>query len=166
MKTNLSILLTLIFCSSVFSQTDNFQSPDQIINDLYELVSFGPDSKLDWDQVRILFHPEAKIVLRTSKEATTVFDVDGFIKDFDDFAKNEKVQQNGFQEKILKKKETTFGNISHFLVLYEASFPGLDYPPQQGIDSFHLIKTDRGWKIISIVNEIVTPESELPEQLN
>jgi len=166
MKTTINIIILFLFASLSYTQTkQDISPPIQVVEELYKLVTFEAKSLPNWDQVRQLFHPNATIVLRISKEHSTVFDLEGFIKDFDDFAKNEKVQQNGFEEKILNKKETTFGDISHFLVLYEAHFPNMDYPPQQGVDSFHLIKTETGWKIMSIVNDIVTPERPAPKDL-
>jgi hypothetical protein len=166
MKTSILIYILVFFSSLGYAQHEKlYYNPEKLIEQLYKQVTFEAKSLPNWDQVRRLFHPNATIVLRTSKEHSTVFDLEGFIKDFDDFAKKEKVQQNGFEEKILNKKETTFGDISHFLVLYEAHFPNMDYPPQQGVDSFHLIKTETGWKIMSIVNEIVTPERPAPKDL-
>jgi len=165
MKTTLTLFISILLSFPVFPQTENNQTPNEVIEQLYHHVTFKANNLPDWDEVRKLFHKDATIVLKTSKEEATVFDLEGFIKDFDDFAKNEKVQENGFEEKILNKKEMTFGNISQFLVLYEAHFPSLDYPPQQGVDSFHLIKTEKGWKIMSIVNEIVTPERPIPDNL-
>jgi len=164
----LSFLL-VIFLNTAFSQTDDSastnKSPEEVIAQLYNLVTFEPGTLPYWNNVRNLFHPDAKIVLRTSLEESTIFDLEGFIKDFDDFAKTEKINEYGFEEKILKKKKMIFGDIAHFLVLYQAHFPGTDYPPQQGVDSFQLIKIEDGWKIISIVNEIVTPDRPAPKEL-
>ena len=139
--------------------------PEAVVDSLYRLVTFGPDNPPRWDLVRSLFAEEAVIVLRTSRDASTLFTVDGFIAEFQDFAKNEKVVASGFQERILKMKGTVYGDISHFFVLYEASVPGSEREPQQGVDSFQLIKTDSTWKILSITNEIVGPSNPLPEEL-
>jgi len=62
-------------------------------------------------------------------------------------------------------KPMVFGDIATVLVLYEASIPGRNSPPQQGVDSFSLIKKDGGWRIVSIINEIPTPNRPIPEEL-
>lgn len=139
--------------------------PGEVVDSLYRLVTFGPDNPPRWELVRSLFAEEAVIVLRTSREASTLFTVDGFIAEFQDFANNEKVVASGFQERILKMKGTVYGDIAHFFVLYEASIPGSEREPQQGVDSFQLIKRDTTWKILSITNEIVGPSNPLPEEL-
>jgi hypothetical protein len=50
-------------------------------------------------------------------------------------------------------------------VLYEASIPGWGRPPQQGIDSFQLIKKDGRWWIASITNDVPNPDHPVPEAL-
>jgi hypothetical protein len=51
------------------------------------------------------------------------------------------------------------------MVLYEASIPGRDMPPQKGVDYFLLSKRDQGWKIVAITNDIPAPGFPLPEEL-
>jgi hypothetical protein len=58
-----------------------------------------------------------------------------------------------------------FGDMAHVLVLYEASIPGSERPPRQGVDSFQLIKTADRWWIVSITNEIPTIDSPIPAAL-
>lgn len=62
-------------------------------------------------------------------------------------------------------KPTVFGDIAHVWVLYEAVIPGSGRPPQQGVDSFELIRRDGRWWIATITNEIPTPERPIPSEL-
>lgn len=139
--------------------------PLEVIETLYRLVTFGPENPPRWDSVRGLFIEDAVILLRTSKDESTIFSLDGFIDDFKRFAGSEKVVANGFSEKIIRIKKTVFGDIAHFLVLYEASIPGTDFKPQRGVDSFQLVRKDAAWKILSIINEVSLSGSPLPEEL-
>ena len=161
--------LFIFFLSIGFTQSYDSSSAnsttENVINQLYDLVTFEPGTSPDWDKVRELFHPDAIIVLRTSREANTVFDLEGFIHDFDEFAKTERIVESGFKEQIIRKNKMVFGDIAHFLVLYEASIPGTEFPPQQGVDSFQLIKQEEGWKIVSIINEVLTPDQPVPKEL-
>jgi hypothetical protein len=50
------------------------------------------------------------------------------------------------------------------LVLYEAIAPAMGRPPQQGVD-VQLIRKDGRWWIVSITNDIVTPETPVPSEL-
>ena len=64
------------------SGQDALETPDGVVTEIYDLVSFEAGAVPDWDKVRSMFIPEAVVVLRTTREATTVFSVDGFIQDF------------------------------------------------------------------------------------
>jgi len=105
------------------------------------------------------------IVLRTSREATTLFTVDGFIDDFVTFAERADVQQSGFTERVVRLKAMVFGDMAQVLVRYEASIPGSSRPPQPGVDAFSLVRRDGRWRIVSVTNEVPGPDRPLPALL-
>lgn len=138
---------------------------EAVVSRLYELVTWGPGETPDWAKVKELFIDRAVIVLRTGRDETRVLDTDSFVQLFiDDIAKYQ-LDQRGFQERIVRTKPTLFGDIAHFFVVYEASIPGGERPPQQGLDSFQLIRKERRWWIVSVTNEIPRPDLPLPEEL-
>lgn len=141
------------------------ETPEGVVAGIYEMVSFDAGQRPDWEQVRSLFVPEAVIVLRTSREATTLFSLEGFVDDFVNFIENSPAGAAGFTERVVRMKSLVFGDIAHALVLYEAHITGSPRPPQQGVDSFSLIKQDGRWLIVSITNEIPTADRPLPEEL-
>jgi len=141
------------------------ESTEQIIDILYDLVSFYPGQDVDWDKVRSLFIKDAVIVLRTKRDETTIFSVDGFVNDFIQFIERAQAKKTGFTEKIIRKKSVIMGDMAHILVLYEAYIPGSNRPPQRGVDSFSLIKKDNRWWIVSVTNEIPTLDVPVPEEL-
>jgi hypothetical protein len=57
------------------------------------------------------------------------------------------------------------GDMAQVLVLYEASIPGSQRPPQKGVDNFLLIKKSKRWLIVAITNEIPTADTPIPEEL-
>ncbi len=144
---------------------DVLESPERLVESIYEMVSFAGGSAPDWDEVRSMFIPEAVVVLRTSREAMTVFSVEGFIDDFVNFVENTPAGASGFTEKVIRMKSMVFGDLAHVLVLYESHITGSPRPPRQGVDSFSLIKRDGRWWIAAITNELPTPERPLPEAL-
>jgi hypothetical protein len=139
--------------------------PEDRVRALYDAVTFEAGATPDWNRVRSMFIDEAVIVLRTSREKTTRFDLDGFVDDFETFAGNPKIQESGFQERIIRLRSTVFRELAHVLVLYEAHAPGSPRPPQKGVDSIHLIREDGEWRIVSIVNDIPTEDHPVPEEL-
>jgi hypothetical protein len=162
-------LSLLILAGPAGAQTAAEQSAvataEGVVSELYELVTFDAGTTPDWDIVRSLFIEEAVIVLRTTREASTVFSLDGFVNDFVTFIERAKVEETGFVEEIISMESMVFRDIAHVLVLYEASIPGWGRPPQQGIDSFQLIKKDGRWWIASITNDVPNPDHPVPEAL-
>jgi len=163
--TILVLYSAIILFSKSTTAEESLESPEALISELYDLVTIEANSPPDWERVKSMFLENAIIVLRTSRDSSTVFTVDGFVQDFMKFIENSNVQKTGFVEKIIKMKPTVFGDIAHVLVLYEASIPGSQRPPQQGVDSFQLIKKNDRWWIVSITNEIPTPNRPIPLEL-
>lgn len=151
--------------AQVQARGDVYQSPDALVRALYTAVTFGPGRKPDWSYVRSMFHRDASIVLRVARDSTAVMSVDGFVNDFIAFIDRIRADTSGFQERVVRIRPMVLGNIAHLLVLYEASIPTSSRPPQQGVDSFHLVRSGGRWWITSIVNEVLTRERQAPEGL-
>lgn len=164
-RTTLAVVLLASAAGTVGAQDGPYDTPEALVRHIYGLVTFPAGPLPDWDSVRATFIPEAVIVLRTSRTASTVMSVDDFIADWLRFVDEYDIEQTGFTEEILNLVPLEFGDIAHVLVLYAASIPGRGRPPQQGVDSFHLIKRDGRWWIAGILNEIPTPERPVPEVL-
>ena len=162
-----ALLYSLVMSTSPAAASDEkkYASAEAVVNELYDLVTFGPGTTPDWDQVRALFITEAVVVLRTTRTETSVFDVEGFVADFVAFIEGRDVDKSGFAEKIVRTKGTVFGDIAHFFVLYTAEIPGSGRGPQFGVDSFQLVQRDGRWWIASIVNEIPMADRPIPTQL-
>jgi len=147
------------------AQQGGLETPEDVVGEIYDLVSFEGGTRPDWNKVQALFIPEAVIVLRTSRDATNVFSVEGFLDDFVKFIEQTPAGEMGFTEKILRMEPMVFGDMANVLVLYEAHITGSSRTPTQGVDSFSLIKQNGRWKIAAITNEIPTENRPLPAVL-
>ena len=149
------------------------QPAGDFVAGIYGLVSSAGGKLPDWDKVRACFLKEAVVVLRTSRTALTAFSVDGFIKDFVDFYEKPYKRgeatvvprESGFTEKVVRMKVWEYGDMAHVLVLYEAQITGFAMPPQQGVDSWLLVRRDGRWAIAAATNEVVTPARPVPPEL-
>lgn len=168
------LLLTFLFVSSFLNPPQvaedkkprsEFAVAESLVADLYSAVTFDSGGSPDWDYVRSMFVNEAVITMRTSRDSSTTFSVNGFIADFINFIRNSPAAKIGFSEKIIRMRPMVFGDIAHVLVLYEAAFPGLEMRPQQGVDSFQLIRKKGRWWIMAIANDIVTRDRPIPHEL-
>jgi len=165
-----AVVLAVSLCANllqaqVTSTPSVSDTPEDVAAGIYDMVSFEAGETPDWDKVRSMFIPEAVVVLRTSREASTVFSLEGFVGDFVNFIENSPAGDSGFTETVVRLKSMTFGDMAHVLVLYEAQITGSPRGPQQGVDNFSLIKKDGRWLIVSITNEIPTADRPIPEVL-
>ena len=148
-------------------------SVEAFVRQIYSDVSATNGTLPDWNTVRGYFLKEAVIVLRTGRHQTTVFSLEGFIKDFVDFydrpMKIDDVtitpRVNGFTERVRQVRTWEFGDMAHALVLYEAHVVGAPRKPQQGIDSWILTRREGRWWIAGVTNEIVTADRPAPSDL-
>ncbi len=148
------------------------QPVGEFVAGIYTLVSSSGGRLPDWDKVRSLFLKEAVVVLRTSRTVMSVFDLEGFIKDFVDFYEKPfkrggatvVPKEAGFTEKVVRMKVWEYGDMAHVLVLYEAQITGF-MAPQQGVDSWILVRRDGQWRIAGATNEVVTAAGPVPPEL-
>jgi len=151
--------------SSLWAQTGNeIEEVESFVADLYSLVSFTPNNLPDWDKVKERFHERAIIVLYAGQETYNVHTLDSFVEDFRNFIRDFAIESIGFNENVVASNTKIIGNMAYSLVLYEAHIPGSQRPPQQGIDSIQMIKTDDIWRIVSITNEVIRPGVPVPDE--
>ena len=141
-----------------------YETPEELIRDIYVSVSAKNSESVDWQKVRSMFNDEAVVILRTSRDKSTQFTADGFIQDFKDFYQNPEVKANGFGEKIIRMKTMVYKDIAFIATVYSAEIIGSQRPPTHGIDLWLLAKKDGLWKITSIVNEVIAAGQDLPDE--
>ncbi|MGD2294421.1 MAG: hypothetical protein PVF22_01120 [Candidatus Aminicenantes bacterium] len=145
---------------------DTFTDPEKLIRGLYASVTFEPGTIPDWEYVRKFFIPEAVFGVRQTRTSMEVLSVDEFVTWWESDIKKHKMKERGFKESVEKLKKTDYGNIAQVFVVYKARFMiPKNAPGQLGLDSFSLIKKDGRWWIVSVANDIITPENPLPEDL-
>ncbi len=158
------VLCALVWTKTFAQDQASFTTAESVIAELYDIVTFDPGTTPDWDRARALFLPEAVVVLRTGRETTAQFTVEGWVADFERFINDRNVEETGFIERIVRTQAWVFKDIAHILVLYEAGFPNSERF-QPGIDSFHLVKRDGRWWIAGILNEVPDRNNPIPEEL-
>jgi hypothetical protein len=136
-----------------------------VVKELYRLICVPVGGKTDWEQVRRLFIPEAVIILRVSKDASSTFTVQSWIDDFIAYNEKAKSSERGFEEKIVRMSTTEFRDIAHILVLYEARMLDWSRPAAPGVDSIELIRKGGRWWIAAITNDLPNDEHPIPAAL-
>lgn len=162
----LACLISVALTTPILAQTnetaEDLRSVEQVVRDVYALVSWTDGNTPDWEVVREVFIPEAIVVLRYPPEHK-VMSVDGFLLDWLRFENQLKeAGMSGFQETVTSAATTEFGDVAHVHVVYESSIPGTGRPARPGVDLWSLIRIDGQWKVVSVVNELPRDGLEIP----
>ena len=72
---------------------------------------------------------------------------------------------NGFYEKEIARRAESFGRIAHVFSTYASRrAPADSLPFARGINSFQLVKTAQGWKVMTILWDAEREGNPLPEK--
>ena len=145
------------------AKPEDVKSVDAILAALYDVIS-GPKGKArDWDRMRSLFIPDARLIpSRVNKDTqqvdAIVLSVDGYIA-----RSSTTMTTNGFFEHSIHNEVEQFGNIAHVWSTYESRHNADDATPfARGINSIQLLKDgDRYW-IVNIFWDSERPDSPIP----
>jgi hypothetical protein len=139
-------------------------SLDAIVQALYESIS-GPAGPRDWDRLRHLFLPGARLIPcgRPPGESTArarVFSVDEFIERIEAATKAE-----GFFEREVHRKLDRFGAVAHVFSTYESRHAAADARPfVRGINSIQLFFDGKRWWVVTIFWDSERPDQPIPAE--
>ena len=163
-KLYISFLLSLTLSSLVFAQDsylEDVKSEDAIINALYETISGPKGEQRDWDRLRFLMAPDAKLIptrpASENKRVPCYLTLDQFIEQG-----NQWLMDNGFFEEEVFRKTESFGLITHVWSTYQSKWTPEGKPFARGINSIQLIEIDNDWKVVTILWYAEDEENKIP----
>jgi hypothetical protein len=139
-------------------------SPDAIMAATYDVISGPAGQKRDWDRMRSLFYPGARLIRTASKKeggmSATSFSVQEYIDRASVY-----FEKNGFWEREIARRTEKWGNILQAFSTYESRHDAKDATPfVRGINSFQLFFDGTRWWVITIYWQEETPENPLPAE--
>jgi hypothetical protein len=151
-------------------------SIDSIIAALYDVISGPAGQKRDWERMRSLFVPGARLMPTSpvrpegtapdaplkgdESYATHVLDVDGYIARGGPY-----LEEHGFFESETARRTETYGHIAHAWSTYDSRHKADDPKPfARGINSIQLMNDGKRWWVVSIFWEAETPRTPLPQK--
>jgi len=144
-------------------RADDVRSIDAVVAALYDVISGPAGQKRDWDRMRSLFVPGARLIptaIREGGAETRVRDVDAYIA-----GATATLERNGFFEREIFRKTEAFGNIAHVFSTYESRRTAADPAPfARGINSIQLLKDGDRWWIVTVFWDAERPGNTLPPQ--
>ena len=165
-------IIYLLFSISFASQAQESDSKylekvttlDNTIETLYAVISGEKGEKRDWDLMRYLFKPDAKLIPSGKNQAGVIgcryMSPDDYIN-----SSGKWLEENGFFEKEISRKVETFGNITHVFSTYESFRSEKDEAPfMRGINSIQLLNDGNRWWIINIYWTQESDENPIPKE--
>ena len=139
-------------------------SVDNILGALYDVISGPAGKKRDWDRMRSLFVPGARLIPTVAQQGdgfvSRVLTVDQYIERATPFFEKE-----GFFEREAARRVDQFGQIAHVFSTYESRRAPDDAKPfLRGINSIQLMNDGKRWWVVTIFWQGEDANTPLPEK--
>jgi hypothetical protein len=134
-----------------------------IIEAVYVVISGPKGQNRDWDRMRSLFVPGARLIsARTGEDGLTsahVMSVEDYIR-----LGAPLLKKDGFFEREAHRTEERYGNIAQVFSTYESRHEANAKPFQRGINSFQLLFDGHRWWVVTIYWQGERPGMPIPKQ--
>jgi hypothetical protein len=155
---------TAVKVDSIPADSKDVSSPEAIIAAVYDVISGPAGQKRNWDRMRTLFVPDARMIptgKRPTGESTRrVLTVEEYITNSGPF-----LEKEGFFETEIGRKTEQYGNIVHVFSTYESKRTLADEKPfMRGINSFQLWNDGKRWWVITILWQSESKDTPIPEK--
>lgn len=149
---------------SIPANAKDVESVDAIIGAVYNVISGPAGEKRNWDRMRTLFLPEARMIATSRRADGTVskrvMSVEDYITHSGPF-----LEKDGFFEREIGRKTEQFGNIVHAFSTYDSKRkPDDEKPFMRGINSIQLWNDGKRWWVVTILWQSENKESPIPEK--
>jgi hypothetical protein len=137
-------------------------SIDAIVAAVYDVISGPAGKKRDWDRMRSLFVPGARLIPTGPRQAggygSRVLTVDEYVE-----RASGVFDKEGFFEREAARRAEQFGQIAHVFSTYESRHAPDDAKPfQRGINSIQLMNDGKRWWVVTIFWQGEDEKSPLP----
>lgn len=128
-------------------------SPEAIVAAAYAALARAPGENFDWDRMRGLFLPEARLIPNTEQRGgeLSIMSPEEFIAWIESVTVIGGANDPGFVEGGVNNIVEQYGDVAHVFSTYEKHFWNNDQVIGAGINSFQLVRNDGRWWIVGIV---------------
>lgn len=134
-----------------------------IINALYASISGPKGQARDWQRMRSLFVPEARLMPTVNRptggRGVAILSVNDYIATSGPF-----LVDNGFREREVARKVEEFGSIIHVFSTYESFRLDETAPFSRGINSIQLLHDGTRYWVLSVFWDAERPGVQIPEK--
>ena len=146
------------------ARAEDVSSLDGIMAAVYDVISGPAGQKRDWDRMRSLFAPGARLIPTGKRpdgsSVLLVWTVDQYIT-----SSGPLLEKDGFFEKEIGRHEDRYGDIVQVFSAYESKHKPDDAQPfARGVNSFQLRYDGSRWWVVSIFWEGERPDNPIPAE--
>jgi hypothetical protein len=135
---------------------------DKTLREMYEVISFPEGGEPDWERMKTVFHPQARIT-RITPEGIDYFDLPLFQAMAMEML-DRGVYTCFFEEEIARQAQI-FGSVGHVLSAYQTKgSPRASSCLARGVNSIQLLWAGSSWQVLSLLWDEATPGNPLDMQ--
>lgn len=140
------------------------ESVDAIMAAVYDVISGPAGQARDWDRMRSLFHPDARLIPSgrnpdTGQGGIRYLTIEDYIS-----GPGQQLESMGFFETEIHRVEERYADIAHIFSTYESRRNADDAEPfMRGINSFQLRFDGTRWWVINIFWQGESPHFPIPD---
>jgi hypothetical protein len=142
---------------------EDVSSINGIVTALYDVISGPKGQARDWNRMRSLFVPEARLMPTVSRQAggraLLVLSVGDYIA-----GSGPMLMDIGFREKEVARTVEEFGSIAHVFSTYESFREAETTPFMRGINSIQLVHDGSRWWVLSVLWDNERQGLQIPEK--
>lgn len=139
-------------------------SPDAILAATYDVISGPAGQERDWDRMRSLFYPCARLIRTEAKKEGGLYAAVLTPEDFIERAGNY-FKKSGFYEREIARHAERWGSLMQAFSTYESRHDPKDPTPfARGINSFQLFFDGTRWWIMTIYWADESTQTPLPPE--
>jgi hypothetical protein len=138
------------------------ESVDAILTALYDVISGPQGQARDWDRMRSLFVPGARLMPLNRRADGTFVLANLSVEDYIQRAGPQLVA-SGFTERELARTTEQYGNMVHAFSTYHGEMAATGNEIR-GINSIQLMNDGSRWWVVTVFWEAERPDNPLPEK--
>lgn len=150
-----AIAATLVFAAPVQGQTADpadVSSPEAVIRAAYESLTRAPGENSDWDRLRSLHLPEARLAPNPEQTGgePRVMTIEEFIDWIEGSVEIGGPEDQGFAEEGIHLVTREYGDVAQLISTYESRFHGSEQVIARGINFLTLVRREGRWWVLSV----------------
>ncbi len=146
---------------------DDYTVIENVLVDLYKTCTFGPGNEVDYERMKMLFHPKV-VFFQPPTRGSNAFrpmDLEGFFELWKHDIEQFNMKETGFYESLSRHETTSFGRLAHSYVVFEGRTDPDATRAQRGVDSIDLVFHEGRWWVASIVTDFEFPQQLIPDSI-